>query len=69
MGVKQRRAALAAAAEVVVAQGAGSDELRAALAEWLKVGRKPWLRGRALEPGPCQGEGWVGAPGWRREAP
>lgn len=39
MGIKQRREALAASAEVVVAQGAGSQELRDALADWVKVRR------------------------------
>lgn len=37
MGVKQRRAALAAAAQVVIDNGAGSGQLREALGEWLKV--------------------------------
>jgi hypothetical protein len=47
MGVKQRRAALAAAAEVAVAQSAGSEELRAALGEWLKVKDNGALAGAA----------------------
>ncbi|KIZ02108.1 putative pyruvate-flavodoxinoxidoreductase [Monoraphidium neglectum] len=52
MGIKQRREALAAAAEVVVSQGVGSEELRAALGEWLKVkenGALAATAGRAVE--------------------
>jgi hypothetical protein len=45
MGIKQRREALAAAAEVVVSQGVGSEELRAALGEWLKVRAARMRRG------------------------
>jgi hypothetical protein len=47
MGIKQRRAALAAAAEVVVEQGVGSADLREALAEWIKVRDNGALAGAA----------------------
>ncbi|EFN55341.1 hypothetical protein CHLNCDRAFT_134349 [Chlorella variabilis] len=47
MGVKQRRAALEAAAKVVVGEGAGTPELRAALAEWLPIKDNGALAGTA----------------------
>ena len=47
MGIKQRRAALAAAARVVVDEGAGGEELRAALSEWLEVRDNGALAGAA----------------------
>ncbi|KAI8468670.1 MAG: thiamine diphosphate-binding protein [Monoraphidium minutum] len=49
MGIKQRREALAAAAEVVVAQGAGPQDLRDALAEWLQVKENGALAGAAAD--------------------
>jgi hypothetical protein len=47
MGVKQRRDALEAAARLLLGEGAGSPQLRAALAEWLPVRDNGALAGAA----------------------
>jgi len=47
MGIKQRRAAVAAAAQLVIDQSAGPEELRTALTEWLRVKDNGALAGAA----------------------
>lgn len=46
-GLKQRRQALAAAAQVVITEGSGSEDLRTALAEWLPLKDNGALAGPA----------------------
>ncbi|GAB4822569.1 hypothetical protein N2152v2_009615 [Parachlorella kessleri] len=48
-GLKQRREALEAAAHVVVQEGAGTEQLRAALTEWIPVRSNGALAGPASE--------------------
>lgn len=74
-GIKKRREALAAAARVVVQEGAGTPGLRAALEEWLPVrdnGALVPIAAKAVQVGvPSLGGGvgwfacaWGGVHGW-----